>query len=43
VTLLDLGDGNTVAVMVDTADDADLESFVDAAMPIIESLEFPER
>ena len=43
VTLIDLGDGNTVAVMVDTADDADLEAFVDDTRPIIESFEFPER
>lgn len=43
VTLIDLGDGNTVAVMVDTADDADLEAFVQQVDPIIESLEFPPR
>ncbi|HJP72464.1 MAG TPA: hypothetical protein VJ975_12165 [Candidatus Limnocylindria bacterium] len=43
VTLIDLGDGNTVAVMVDTADDADLEAFVDETRPIVDSLEFPSR
>jgi hypothetical protein len=43
VTLIDLGDDITVAAIVDTAEDADLEAFVDQAMPIIESLEFPER
>ena len=43
VTLIDLGDGNTVAVMVDTAEDADLEAFVDATRPIVESFEFPDR
>jgi hypothetical protein len=41
VTLIDLGDGNTVAVMVDTAEDPDLEAFVDATRPIVESFEFP--
>lgn len=43
VTLVDLGDGDTVAIVVDTADDADLESFVETARPIVESFEFPAR
>jgi len=43
ITLVDLGDGDTVAVMVDTADDADLEAFAETAGPIIESFEFPAR
>jgi len=43
VTLVDLDDGSTVAIVVDTADDADLESFVETARPIIESFEFPAR
>ena len=43
VTLVDLGGGDTVAIMVDTADDEDLESFVETARPIIESFEFPDR
>jgi hypothetical protein len=42
VVLLDLGDGNTVAVMIDSADESQLESFMADAMPIIESLEFPD-
>lgn len=42
-TLVDIGDGNTVAFMVDTADDADLDAFVETARPIIESVEFPPR
>jgi len=41
VTLIDLGDGNTVAVVVDTANQEDLDSFVDEATPIIESFAFP--
>jgi hypothetical protein len=41
ITLVDLGDGDTVAIVVDTADDADLEAFVETARPIIESFEFP--
>lgn len=43
VTLVELGDGDTVAIVVDTADDADLEAFVETARPIIESFEFPAR
>lgn len=42
VTLVDIG-RDTVAIMVDTADDDDLESFVESARPIIESFEFPDR
>jgi hypothetical protein len=41
VTLVDLGDGNTVGIMVDTADDDDLETFLEMARPIIETFEFP--
>jgi hypothetical protein len=43
ITLVDLGGGATVAIMVDTADDEDLEGFVETARPIIESFEFPPR
>ena len=43
VTLIDLGDGETVAVVINTASDADLEAFVDEAMPIVETFEFPEH
>jgi hypothetical protein len=43
ITLVDLGDGDTVAIVVDTADDADLETFAETARPIIESFEFPAR
>ena len=43
ITLVDLGGGDTVAVVVDTAADEDLESFGEAARPIIESFEFPAR
>jgi hypothetical protein len=41
VTLIDLGDGDTVAVVVDTADEENFEAFVEEARPIIESFEFP--
>jgi hypothetical protein len=43
VTLIDLGDGNTVAVVIDTEDDDNLEAFVEDALPIIETFEFPAR
>ena len=43
ITLIDLGAGDTVAIVVDAADDEDLESFVESARPIIESFEFPPR
>jgi hypothetical protein len=43
ITLVDLGGGDTVAIMVDTADDVDLEAFAETARPIIESFEFPAR
>ena len=43
ITLVDLGDGDTVAIVVDTADDADLDIFVETVRPIIESFEFPPR
>ena len=43
ITLIDLGGGATVAVVVDSADDAQLEAFVAEAMPIIDSFEFPDR
>ena len=41
ITLIDLGDGDTVAVVVDSANDEDLEAFVADARPIIETFEFP--
>ena len=41
VTLIDIGDGSTVGVVVDTAADAELEAFMEEAMPIIETFEFP--
>jgi hypothetical protein len=41
VTLIDIGDGDTVAVIVDTADDENLEAFVEEALPIIETFQFP--
>jgi len=43
ITLIDIGDGDTVAVVVDSADDEDLEALVAEALPIIESFEFPAR
>lgn len=43
VTLIDLGDGNTVGVVVDAGDDADFDAFVEAARPIIDSFDFPPR
>jgi hypothetical protein len=43
ITLVDLGDGDTVAIVVDTANDEELEGFVETARPIIESFEFPSR
>ncbi|HEX7171491.1 MAG TPA: hypothetical protein VF365_02665 [Candidatus Limnocylindria bacterium] len=43
ITLVDLGDGDTVAIVVDTADDGDLDTFVETARPIIESFRFPSR
>jgi hypothetical protein len=43
VTLIDLGDGDTVAVVVDAADDQNLGAFVEDALPIIETFEFPAR
>ena len=43
VTLIDLGSGNTVAVVVDAADEAEFDAFVADAMPIIDSFEFPDR
>jgi hypothetical protein len=43
VTLIDIGDGNTVGVMVDTADDGDLDAFVEQALPIIQTFQFPEH
>ena len=43
VTLIDLGGGHIVAVVVDTATDADLEAFVDEAMPVIETFRFAEH
>jgi hypothetical protein len=43
ITLIDLGGGDTVAVVVDSADDAQLEDLVAEAAPIIDSFEFPDR
>jgi len=43
ITLFDLGDGDTVAVVVDTANVEELETFVESALPIIETFEFPAR
>ncbi len=43
ITLIDLGDGNTIGVVVEAGDDGDFESFVEAARPVIESFEFPPR
>jgi hypothetical protein len=43
VTLIDLGDGNTVAVVVDSGIESAFEAFVAEARPIIESFEFPPR
>jgi hypothetical protein len=43
ITLVDLGDGNTVAIVLDAGDDEGLEAFVESARPIIESFQFPER
>jgi hypothetical protein len=43
ITLVDLGGGDTVAIVADTADDADLDAFVETARPIVESFEFPDR
>ena len=43
VTLVDLGDGHTVAVVVHGTQDAALEALVRQAMPIVESFEFPPR
>lgn len=42
VTLIDLGGGHTTAVIVDTANVADLDAFVQEAMPIIETFAFAE-
>jgi hypothetical protein len=39
--LLDLGDGNTVGIQVDSRDTADFDSFVAEAMPIVETFSFP--
>lgn len=41
VTLVDIGDGNAVGVVVDAGDEADFDAFVEVARPIVESLEFP--
>lgn len=41
ITLIDLP-GGTVAVMVDSADDAGLDAVVEAARPIIDSMSFPD-
>lgn len=43
VTLIDVGDGHTVAVMVDSADEADLADFMAEAAPIIATFDFPPR
>ena len=43
ITLIDLGDGDTVAVVLDTANVEDLDTFVEGALPIIETFEFPAR
>jgi hypothetical protein len=43
VTLIDLADGNAVAVIVDAGIEADFESFVAEARPIVDSFEFPPR
>lgn len=41
ITLIDLVQGNTVVIVVDSADDVDHEALVEAAQPIIGSLELP--
>lgn len=43
VTLIDIGDGHTVAVMVDVADEADLADLMAEAAPIIATFDFPPR
>jgi hypothetical protein len=43
VTLVDIGDGETVAVVVDSADEEGFEAFVEDARPVIASMEFPPR
>jgi hypothetical protein len=42
VVLIDIGGGHTVAVMIDTAKEADVDRFMATAMPIIETFDFPE-
>jgi hypothetical protein len=39
--LLDLGDGNTVAINIDPRDATSFDAFVAEAMPIVETFEFP--
>jgi len=43
VTLIDIGDGHTVAVMVDSANEADFADFVANTAPIIATFDFPPR
>jgi hypothetical protein len=43
VILLDLGGGDTVLILIDTVDPADIDDIVARAMPIIESFQFPPR
>ena len=41
--LVDLGDGNTVAIGIDARDSTTFDAFVVDAMPIVETFEFPPR
>jgi hypothetical protein len=41
--LVDLGDGNTVAINLDARDSTTFDAFVAEAMPIVETFEFPPR
>lgn len=43
VTLIDIGGGHTVAVMVDAADEGQLDDFMAEAAPIIATFDFPPR
>jgi len=42
VVLIDIGGEHTVAVMIDTAHETELDRFMATAMPIIQTFDFPE-
>ncbi|HEX6139146.1 MAG TPA: hypothetical protein VF013_01620 [Candidatus Limnocylindria bacterium] len=42
VVLVDIGGDAVVAVMIDSADEAQLPAFIEGAMPIIQTFDFPE-